>query len=496
MIVGPPRLVATLPARSVAEARRQIEEARSAGANLAEVRIDLWTAAERAQVGALFPSSLPLMATLRSRTEGGEGPDEPGDRASLLAWLATFPFEWLDLEAARDPPVAQARSGVTAFGTIRSTHFAPGTKVSDVVRELEAPVTPGTIRKLVLPASVEVAIDDLIPVVQRLTHPHDRVLHTTGSSGPLLRALGKKLGLPLVYAALPENARSNGPRAVEPTQIPVDRLQRFFADPADPPLFAVLGHPVFHSLSPAIHDRWIVATARNGLYLPLEITSEAELRSVVARLGGLGFRGVNVTHPCKAAALTLAHESSRTAVTCDAANCLTYTRGRWEAENTDVLAITRRLEELRSERIWDGDRLTVLGAGGAGRATLYAARALGARATILARRSERAEEVARTFGAEVGAPADATPTALVVHATPAGAESASPLSLPLSRLLGPGSVPARLGLPPRRPGACGGRPDGRRTVRERRASARLSSGGQLCTLVGIAPARRSGPRRA
>ncbi|HLM91171.1 MAG TPA: type I 3-dehydroquinate dehydratase [Thermoplasmata archaeon] len=440
MSADPPQLVVTLPARSVDQAADQVEEARRAGADLVEIRFDRWNPAERHRAAGLFPSSLPLIATLRSRAEGGEGPDDPRERAAILARLLELPFHWVDFEAGRDDPSPPPRTADSRPGVIWSTHFPKGTPVADVLRALEAPVPPRTLRKLVLPATTGVAVTQLVPAIRGIRLAPDRVLHTTGGSGPLLRALGQRLGMPLVYACLPEEARSKNPDAVEPAQIPVDRLRRFFGGSGERPLYAVLGHPVFHSLSPAIHDRWMTATGRVGLYLPLDISTEEELEGVMSRLGGLGFRGLNITHPWKAAALALARGSSTLAKECGVANCLTYVGTGWEADNTDVLAMTRRLEELRSDGTWDGDRLTVLGAGGAARATLLAARTVGARATVVARQRAAAEGIARAFGSEVGEPAHPVPTSLVVHATSAGGESTSPLSIPLEGLVRPDAL--------------------------------------------------------
>jgi shikimate dehydrogenase/3-dehydroquinate dehydratase type I len=424
-----PRLVVTLIARSLDDARAEVQEALAGGSDLAEIRVDRWPAAERARLDGLFPSPLPLIATLRSRAEGGEGPDDPTERARILAGIARLPFAWIDLEPARDE-IDRTIHGA-AHSVILSTHFPAGTPPSPVLRSLEAPVPMGAIRKVVVPAEMRTALTELIPFLQRSRPRSDRVVLTTGGSGPLLRGLAKRLDLPLVYAAPPETPGAS--RSIEPAQVPVDRLRRFFGGPKDAPLFALLGRPVAHSLSPAIQDRWLVASGRIGLYVPLEIESEPELRTALGRMGELGFRGVNVTHPWKAAALAVARRCSSAAEECGAANCLTLGPAGWEADNTDCAAIERRLRELQGAGAWDGDRLTVLGAGGAARATLVAARRMNAHATVYTRRPSAATEVVRAYGGEVGDPGRPAPDRLVVQASSAGMEG--PLEVPLARLL-------------------------------------------------------------
>jgi len=78
----------------------------------------------------------------------------------------------------------------------------------------------------------------------------------------------------------------------------------------------------------------------------------------------------------------------------------------------------------------------VLGAGGAARATLAAARELGASATVFARRPSAAEALAKEFGAAAGAPGEGAPAGLVVHATNVGREPGSSLEVPIAPWLG------------------------------------------------------------
>jgi len=83
----PPAIVIPLPARTVADARRQMEEAHRSGADLIEIRCDRFPPEELERVGELFPNPFLLVATLRSRAEGGEGPDDAEPRARILSRL-------------------------------------------------------------------------------------------------------------------------------------------------------------------------------------------------------------------------------------------------------------------------------------------------------------------------------------------------------------------------------------------------------------------------
>ena len=433
-----PLIVVSIPAASPAEARRQIDAIASARADLVEIRFDFWSPEARLRVAEIFPSRLPLIATLRSRAEGGRGPDDPVERAAILEALARHPFRWLDLESERDLGLLDRLPPAAASGRILSVHYPNGTSPETWGTQLRVPVAGGCVRKVVARAEIGPFLRDLLP---RVPPPGEQVVValTIGPSGPLSRAWARRIGVPMVYAAPPTGAGRETPiPPVEPSQVPVDRLEPFLHADGAPPLFGLAGHPVAHSLSPRIHGQWMARMRRPGLYVPLDFASESEFLGALEDLASGGFRGLNVTHPWKGAALEAATEVSHGAEICGVANTLTFRGESIDAENTDLAAILRRLEELKSTGSWSGGSLSVVGAGGAARATLAAARALGAEARVYARRPGAAVEVAEIFGAEPRAADDPRPDDLVVHATFAGREGAGTLAVPLQGLIRPG----------------------------------------------------------
>jgi shikimate dehydrogenase len=167
-----------------------------------------------------------------------------------------------------------------------------------------------------------------------------------------------------------------------------------------------------------------------GLFIALDFDNEREFTDSLPFLIEGGFRGLSVTHPFKEVAFEIADRAGPGAVACGVANTLSFEAGGTVAENTDLAAILRRLDELRSSRRWDGSSLGVIGAGGSARATLAAARSLGVESFCWARRPAAAERLAQEFGARAVEDSKRTHPTLVVHATTVGHPEAGPSSPP------------------------------------------------------------------
>lgn len=159
---------------------------------------------------------------------------------------------------------------------------------------------------------------------------------------------------------------------------------------------AVIGFPVGHSRSPAMHNAALAALALDGgwTYEALEIAPE-ELEQRLAELPGEGFAGVNVTIPHKARALELSDEASERARQIGAANTLSFGPSGIAAENTDAPGLLAALGPGPPS-----GRALVLGAGGSARAVVWALTRAGWRVSVWNRTDERAAELASELGAE------------------------------------------------------------------------------------------------
>ncbi len=182
----------------------------------------------------------------------------------------------------------------------------------------------------------------------------------------------------------------------------------------------VLGWPVAHSRSPAMHNAALRSLEMDDWrYQALPVPKELFAETTKA-LGAAGFAGANVTIPHKQAALKLADRASEAARAIGAANTLTFDPdGTIAAENTDAPGLIAALGQLAG--LPDHPTVLVLGAGGSARAAVWALREAGAKEiSVWNRTPERAATLAQELGARaVAAPA---PAELLVNCTSVGLE--------------------------------------------------------------------------
>jgi shikimate dehydrogenase len=186
--------------------------------------------------------------------------------------------------------------------------------------------------------------------------------------------------------------------------------------------YVVIGNPVSHSLSPAIHARFAAQTHEDIDYAAM-LAALDDFAGTARRFFAAGGAGANVTLPFKIEALRFAHEASERAAAAGAANFLSARAGRIAADNTDGAGLVTDLMvnlgiELRASRI------LLLGAGGAARGVIAPLLAQSPEVLIVANRTaERAHELAarfRSLGAIEAVALDSIPDTgfdLVLNAT-------------------------------------------------------------------------------
>jgi shikimate dehydrogenase len=167
------------------------------------------------------------------------------------------------------------------------------------------------------------------------------------------------------------------------------------------PLAGVIGNPIEHSRSPALHGYWLRSMGIRGHYIPMRIERE-DLVEVLAMLPRMGFVGVNVTIPHKRAVLEIADSVTDRAALMGAANTLTFRNGKILADNTDGYGFIENLRQGAPEWEPSAGPAAVFGAGGAARAIVAALIEAGVEEIRLSNRTRaRAEDLRQEFGYKV-----------------------------------------------------------------------------------------------
>jgi shikimate dehydrogenase len=203
----------------------------------------------------------------------------------------------------------------------------------------------------------------------------------------------------------------------------------------------VMGWPVAHSRSPALHGFWLAQYGIDGAYVPLPVRPEDFSRALKA-LPALGFAGCNITIPHKETALDTVDDLDASARRAGAVNTVVVdAHGRLTGSNTDAFGFRESLRAAVPDWSAAAGPAVVLGAGGGARAVVAALIEAGAGEIRLVNRTpQRAAALAKELGGPVRGVAwddrdkALAGAALLVNATSLGMEGQPTLDLSLDAL--------------------------------------------------------------
>lgn len=393
------KLCVTVTAPSMAALREQRD--RVAEADLVELRLD--TVADPDALGAVSDRRLPVIVTCRPRWEGGFFDGSEEERWRLLSDAQLGGAEFIDVEwKANFFELVERRRG---RGVVVSHHDFAGVP-DDLAGRVRAMRATGA--EVVKIAVMAHRLSDAVPL---MTLPRrDRVSLVAlamGDAGLPSRVLAARFGSCWTYAGA----------EVAPGQIAPTTMQqrfRFSRITERTAVYGIVGRPVMHSVSPAMHNAAFDRAGIDAVYLPL---AAADFQDFVTFAEACGVAGGSVTAPYKLAAFDAAIHRDAISQRVQSLNTLKRVAGEWAGINTDVPGFLAPLADVSTR----GMRATIMGAGGASRAAAVALVGAGARVSIAARRPERARIVAGLTGASPAAwPPVPGSWDLLVNATPVG----------------------------------------------------------------------------
>jgi 3-dehydroquinate dehydratase/shikimate dehydrogenase len=214
-----------------------------------------------------------------------------------------------------------------------------------------------------------------------------------GAIGFPTRVLAPILGSYLSYCS--PAGKLAAPGQIDPETI--DNLYGFRSMSDSTAIYGIIGSPLAHSRSPLIHNKGFRALGLDAVYLPFPTDSLDDF-FMFADL--LGIRGLSVTIPFKEKVMRFAHALDVAVQEAGACNTLVKDDEGFFGYNTDIDGFLAPLRSRFSGMIPRGLRATVVGAGGAARACVYALVREGVKVLIVNRTADRARELAERFGCQ------------------------------------------------------------------------------------------------
>ena len=380
-----------------------------------ELRLDCLGRPERSAevVRDLRRARVPSIATLRSAAAGGNFGGSAEEQLHILQSAAQAGASLVDLEieSAEHLGAQAVRSLRRSTRLLLSLHDHRETPENPASALHRLKSFPADYYKLVTLAHRH---RDNAAVLELLKKGRGRlVAFTLGEVGRPTRLMCLAAGAPFTYAAAPEGdvlglgqfpaAEICGPYRAEK----ITSRTRFYG---------VIGNPIEHSISPAVHNAAFAALKLDAVYLAFGVE---EFEDFVASRRAYRLAGFSVTLPHKETAAQAADRLDPVAATVGAVNTMVTRWGQWHGFNTDVVGLLRPLEKRRKLR---GARVLIAGAGGVARAAAFALSQAGARVVVVSRRPEQASALAEAVGGEALEPGDLSDESfdVIVHATPLG----------------------------------------------------------------------------
>lgn len=404
------KLCVTVTADTMAELRTRRDQVQDA--DLIELRLD--SVRDPSAAAALAGRRKPVIVTCRPKSDGGWFAGSEEERRTILSEALSLGAEYVDLEWQGSCADLMHQTGGRRI--VFSHHDFDGMP-ADLPELSQAMLASGAeVVKIAVTAHRLADCLTLRAIGQGTRVPVSLV--AMGGAGIASRVLATWFGSCWTYAG----------EGVSPGQISAQRMIEEYAFRRIGPrtaIYGVLGRPVSHSVSPAMHNAAFKVAHLDAVYLPI---AAADFEDFLAFAGAVNLAGVSVTAPFKVQAFERADECDPVSRRIQSVNTLRLSGNRWLGCNTDV---TGFLTPLQTAMRIQGKRATVLGAGGAARSVAVALQSAGVRVTIAARRDDQARTVAALSGATVGTwPPSPGSWDVLVNATPVGTApdaDASPL---------------------------------------------------------------------
>lgn len=369
--------------------------------DIVELRVDWLEENERLNVRD-FPSMvrIPTILTIRRVADGGNFDEGEGLRMQLFARALAFAeqdtsknFAYVDFE--EDFNVSSLQDAALAFGTkiIRSFHDM-NNPVKNIVERLNKMRSTGyEIPKIAfMPHNLQ-DITDLFEETKQIKNT-EQIICAMGTYGFPTRILAEKFHSYLSFTS-PQELSTNLLEIGHTDPITLNELYHFRSIGENTKLFGITGYPLKATGSPKIHNGKFKENFMNAVYFPFKSETAKEAFDFANTMNVKGF---SVTVPHKEEIIQFLNETDDKVKAIGACNTVVKDNGKWKGYNTDCTGFSKALLEFVDANDLKGKKVSIIGAGGAAKAIVYAIKSLGAEACIFNRTVRKARTLAETFG--------------------------------------------------------------------------------------------------
>ena len=364
---------------------------------LVEIRIDLLR--KEPDVGRFLTARPgPVIITNRRPKEGGFWAGDEEHRLRILRSAIVGGADYVDLEM--DVASAIPRFGKTK--RIISYHNMQETPADLPALHAEMmKLDPDIVKIAAMPKNIQ-DVFRMIDLLKKVNTPDAKVPTigiSMGEMGMVTRILAGKFGAPHTYCCFSKERR------VAPGMIDYQTLRdsyHYDLIKPDTEIYAVIGNPIGHSLSPLIHNASFFECKLNKAYVPLLILPE-DLDYFMAHASEWDMKGLSVTIPHKVNVIKSLTRQEPAVEEINACNTVLFQDGQVLGDNTDYLAAVLSIEKAMGAEPGKpspvkGLKAMVLGSGGAGKAVAYGLKSKGAEVILTDGNNELAESVAEEIG--------------------------------------------------------------------------------------------------
>lgn len=392
-------LCVSLTATTVDEQLSQLQAARTAGATLIELRLDLLSSEEKPRwTEILSASSLPLIVTNRAAWEGGNASEPEIQRLAPLIQAVSNNVAFIDVELkALDAFWNEMKTRNMDMGNtkliVSKHHFDRSMSLTEVLEAFQTVKEKrGHIAKVAMMG--QSAMDNITAFTALQTTDIPAVVLVMGEIGTPSRILAPKYSAFLTFASVREGEGSAPGQVDVATMVNVYRFRKITSRTK---VFAVIGNPVSQSMGPVLHNAAFEAADLDAVYVRMLVTEGVD--EIVRKCCKIGFWGFSVTIPWKMDVRNAADELREDVKAIGAMNTVVREAdGKLKGANSDWGGALDALCRETGGSL-EGRRVLVMGAGGAGKALVYGAVAKGAKEVVVANRSK---SKAITLAEEIG----------------------------------------------------------------------------------------------